>query len=62
MLKEYVVCDEKINGQYGHYSIRTNIDCNPSRFKILASFNTFDIANAYVNYLRDLKNCFKKDE
>ena len=60
--EEYVVCDEKINGQYGHYTIRANTDCNPSRFKVLASFDTFAEAHEYADYLRHPEDYFNLDE
>jgi hypothetical protein len=44
MLKEFVVCEECINGKWGFYSIRTNTDCNSSRFIIFASFDTYEEA------------------
>lgn len=53
MLKEYVVCDECIKGEYGHYSIRVNTDCSPARFRVLASFDTFEEANNFLRFLLD---------
>ena len=60
--KEFVVCDEEINGQYGHYSIRVNTDCNPLRFKVIANFDNYEDAAEYVDYLRHPEDYFNLDE
>ena len=42
MLKEYIVCDEQINGFYcGCYSVRSVHDSYSPRFRIMASFDTY---------------------
>lgn len=51
MLKKNVVCEEYINGK-SFYTVRTNTDCSPLRFKILADFDTYEEANDYIRYLR----------
>ena len=62
MLKEYVVCEEKINDRY-FYTIRTNTDCcNPLRFKICNDFDTYEEANEYINYLLYPEKYFNKDD
>lgn len=50
MLKEYVVCAEKIGDNY-YYSVRANTDCSPVRFKVIKSFDTYEDANEYVHLL-----------
>lgn len=61
-IKEFVVCDEKNNDQYGHYSIRTNTDCNPLRFKIIADFDTYEDAAEYIDYLRHPEDYFNLND
>ena len=60
MLKEFVVCEEYINNK-SFYTVRVNIDCNPSRFKILADFDTYEEADEYIDYLRHPENYFNDD-
>ena len=54
MLKEFVVCEECIHGKWGFYSIRTNTDCNSSRFIISASFDTYEEADDYIDYFNNV--------
>jgi len=55
-LKEYVVADEIINGELSHYyTIRVKTDVSPNRFKIVASFNSYEEAHNFVKGLRLLK-------
>ena len=62
-LKEYVVCDEQINGFYcGCYSIRSIHDSLSLRFRIMASFNTYEEANEYIDYLRHPEDYFNHDD
>lgn len=52
--KEHCVCEEKINGKWsGLYSIRVNTDCNPLRFRIIESFDTFEEADEFARNLRE---------
>lgn len=63
MLKEYVVCDEQINGFYcGCYSIRSIYDSCSSRFRILASFDTYEEASDYINYMLHPEDYFNSDD
>ena len=62
MLKEFVVCEECIDGKWGFYSIRANTDCNSSRFIVCASFDTYEEADEYINYLRHPEDYFNKDD
>ena len=51
---KYCICEEKINGKWsGCFSIRINTDCNPERFRIIKSFNTFEKANNFFHFLTD---------
>ena len=61
-MKEYVVCDEFINGQGGYYTIRANTDCSPARFVVIADFDTFKEADEYVNMLRHPQDYLNIDE
>ena len=61
-MKDYVVCEEMIKGQYGLYSIRDKNDCSHNRFKILADFDTYEEADDYIDYLRNPEDYFNLDE
>ena len=61
ILKEYVVCEEYINNE-PLYTVRTNTDCSPSRFKVLADFNTYEEADDYIDYLRHPEDYFNHDD
>lgn len=62
MLKEFIVCEECINGEWGFYSIRTNTNCSSSRFIISASFDTYEEANEYIDYLKHPEDYFNHDD
>ena len=62
MLKDYVVCDECINGEWGFYSIRVPADCSSNRFEICDSFDTYEEAVDYVKYLRNPVEYFRQDD
>ena len=62
MLKEFVVCEECINGKWGFYSIRANTDCSSSRFIVSASFDTYKEADEYIDYLRHPEDYFNRDD
>lgn len=49
-LKEYVVCEEYINGK-SFYTVRANTDCSSARFKVIADFDTYEEAAAYIKNL-----------
>lgn len=49
-LKEYVVCEEIINGK-SIYTIRTNTDCSPTRFNIMGDFDSYDDARIFQDCL-----------
>ena len=61
-VKEFVVCEECINGEWGFYSIRTNTDCNFDRFLIAASFDTYEEASEYIDYLKHPEDYFNHDD
>lgn len=53
-MKKYVVCEEKINNKWsGCFTIREKNDCNPVRFRIIKSFDTYEEANAFICFLND---------
>ena len=63
MLKEYIVCDEQINGFYcGCYTVRSIHDTYSPRFRVMGSFDTYEEANEYIDYLLHPKDYFNKDE
>ncbi len=62
MFKKYIVCEECIDGKWGFYSIRMNTDCSPSRFIIVASFDTYEEANEYIDYLLHPEDYFNHDD
>ena len=58
MLKEYIVCDEQINGFYcGCYTIRSIHDLYSPRFRVMGNFDTYEEAKEYIDYLY-MKNIF----
>ena len=62
-LKEYVVCEECVNGFYcGCYSIRVNNDCSSLRFIVIASFDTYEEASDYIDYMRHPEDYFNSDD
>ena len=63
MLKEYIVCDEQINGFYcGCYSVRSINDAYSPRFRIMGSFDTYEEAKDYINYMLHPEDYFNKDD
>lgn len=59
-LKEYVVAEEIIKGKpSGSYTVRANTDINPSRFIVVASFDTYEEAIDLIHYLHH-KNIFTR--
>lgn len=62
-LKKYVVCDEQIHGHYCDcYSVRTIHDACFPRFRIMNSFDTYEEANDYINYMLHPEDYFNKDD
>lgn len=49
-LKKYVVCEERIKYK-SFYTVRVNTDCNSLRFKVIADFDTYEEAAAYIENL-----------
>lgn len=62
MLKEFVVCEELIDGCYDLYTVRINTDCSSARFKVLADFDTYKEAHEYIDYLRHPEDYFNRDD
>lgn len=61
-MKEFVVCDEQINGYYcGNYTIRTINDSLSTRFRIIDSFDTYEEADKYINYLLHPEDYISKE-
>ena len=62
-LREYIVCDEQINGYYcGCYSIRNIHNSYSPRFRIMASFDTYEEARDYINYMLHPEDYFDSDD
>lgn len=55
-LKQYVVCEEYVNGKNGYFTVRVNTDCSSNRFKVIATFDTFEEADKYIQDLRHLSD------
>lgn len=57
-----VICDEIINGQMSHcYTIRDENDCSPVRFHKVATFDTYDDARKYLDFLAKAREFYKQN-
>ena len=52
--ERYCICEEIINGvPSGCFTIRVESDCNPNRFKVIGTFDTFERAEQAYQFMTD---------